>query len=273
MKKLLAVFDGEHFSDGVFGFARRLNELRPALLTGVFLPSVDYTDITVYYLGGMTTPLYNRALDTDVEAMTRNKERFQELCAHHGMEFRIHEQISGRILEGIQKETRYADVLLLDSALFYQNLGETQQDDYLKDTMRRAECPVVLVPEHYDFPEQIILAYDGSESSVFAIKQFAYLFPELTSLRTLLTYVSPEGKDMPDGPYIQELASRHFSDLTFFNLEADPDRDFDTWVQRQKGSMLVAGGFGRSAVSELLKRNFAGDIIREGRLPVFIAHK
>ena len=38
MKKILIAFDGTHFSDGAFEFARRVNELQPILLTGVFLP-------------------------------------------------------------------------------------------------------------------------------------------------------------------------------------------------------------------------------------------
>jgi len=272
MKKLLAVFDGAHFSDGVFGFARRLNELRPVLLTGVFLPSVDYTDIMVYYLGGMIDPLYRHALDTDREAIAQNINRFRALCAKHGIEYRVHDQIEGSIPEGIKKETRYADVLLLGSELFYSNLGETMQDDYLKETMHHAECPVILLPERAGFPERIILAYDGSRSSVFAMKQFAYLFPELAERSTLVVHASGKEKDIPDRPYIQELAARHFRDLTFLGLEADPKKYFDTWIMDKEHTMLVAGSYGRSALSELLKQSFAEGVVQERQLPVFIAH-
>ena len=37
MKKVVIAFDGNHFSEGAFEFVRRLNELQPILLTGVFL--------------------------------------------------------------------------------------------------------------------------------------------------------------------------------------------------------------------------------------------
>ena len=37
MKKILLAFDGTHFSNGAFQFARELNELEPALVTGAFL--------------------------------------------------------------------------------------------------------------------------------------------------------------------------------------------------------------------------------------------
>ena len=57
MKKVLAVFDGTHFSESSLRFISRLNELSPVLLTGIFLPSIDYTDVMVYYLS-MSAPLY-----------------------------------------------------------------------------------------------------------------------------------------------------------------------------------------------------------------------
>ena len=41
MKKIILAFEGTHFSEGAFEFARKLNELRPILLTGVFLPQTE----------------------------------------------------------------------------------------------------------------------------------------------------------------------------------------------------------------------------------------
>ena len=42
MKKIIIPFDGGHFSKGAFSFASSLHEIKPILLTGVFLPEVDY---------------------------------------------------------------------------------------------------------------------------------------------------------------------------------------------------------------------------------------
>ena len=41
MKKILLAFEGSHFSEGAFEFARKLNELSPVQLTGVFLPQIE----------------------------------------------------------------------------------------------------------------------------------------------------------------------------------------------------------------------------------------
>ena len=91
--------------------------------------------------------------------------------------------------------------------------------------------PLLLVPEKFDFPESIILAYDGSENSVFAIKQFAYLFPELSNRQTLLVYANDDAEeDFPDKIQIEELAARHFSNLTLFKLDVNPKKYFSTWI-------------------------------------------
>ena len=48
MKKVLLAFDGLHFSKGAFEFARRLNELEPILLLGVFVPQVTIANLWSY---------------------------------------------------------------------------------------------------------------------------------------------------------------------------------------------------------------------------------
>lgn len=139
--------------------------------------------------------------------------------------------------------------------------------------MHYAECPIMIIPEKFDYPKSIILAYDGSPSSVYAIKQFSYLYPMLSDLDTLLVYASDRNEDdFPDYSYIEEFATRHFKNLTFFKLNADPKKYFDTWIEDVGKAWLVSGSYGRSSFSEVFKRNFVQDIIMEHKLPVFIAH-
>jgi hypothetical protein len=135
-------------------------------------------------------------------------------------------------------------------------------------------CPILLVPEKYEFPKGVLLAYDGTDDSVFAIKQFAQLLPELKDLATLLVYVDENtNNDFPNKIQLEELLARHFSDLTLLKLEIDPKNYFNTWISEKKSFMLVCGSYGRSGLSLLFKHSFVRDIIAEHTLPVFIAHK
>jgi len=266
------VFDGQHFSKGAFDFACRLNEAEPILLTGIFLPSIDYTSTIVYYMG-IESPLYYPMLDSEDEMIAENIKKFKALCEKNNISYRVHEKIAGTILDGIRHETRYADLLILSSELFYINLGTGTQNEYLHNTAHNAECPVLLVPEKYQYPSSVVLAYDGSASSIFAIKQFAYLFPQLTSLNTILVYVSAKGDDLPDSDYVKEFTARHFPSLSFLKLDIDPKHYFNTWLQEAGSSILVTGAYGRSLVSEIFKRSFVSEIIKDNSMPVFVAHK
>jgi hypothetical protein len=274
MKKILLAFDGAHFSEGAFEFARKLNELSPILLTGIFLPLIDYSSLWSYSAaasGGLVIPLLE---EEDVITIEKNIDRFKSLCQHNNIEYRVHKDFTDFALPALKKETRFADLLILGSELFYVNIGITEPNSYLRDAIHNAECPVVVVPEQFDFPEKNILTYDGSESAVYAIKQFTYLFPDLTDNKTVLLYAKSDDEiAFPDEQYIEELCARHFTNFTLFKLGIDPKKYFSLWTSEKKGAILVSGAYGRSSFSMMFKRSFVADVIRDHKLPVFIANR
>lgn len=274
MKKILLAFDGTHFSEGAFEFARRMNENSPVLLTGVFLPQIDYANVWSYAggtAGNLFIPLFE---DEDAEAVQKNIARFESLCQKSGIDYRVHKNFFDFALPGLKKETRFADLMIIGSESFYENLGINQPNESIKDALHASECPVLVVPEKFQYPERNILTYNGSDDSVYAIKQFTYLFPELCRNTTLLVYAKEEaGKELPDEVYIEELAARHFPDLTLMNLPVNPKKYFETWASEKKGSILISGSFSRSVFSQMFKKSFVTDVIRDHKLPVFIAHR
>lgn len=277
MKKILLAFDGSNFSDGAFEFARQLNEIQPVLVTGVFIPQIDYANLWSYAAAagagaaGVYVPVY--AVE-DTEAIEKSVQRFESLCKKNGIKYRVHKDFLDFALPELKKETRFADVVIFSGELFYKGVIESNQFDYLRDALHAAECPVLIVPENYQFPDNNILAYDGTEDSVFALKQFAYVFPELAKNKTLLVYTEEnEGKDFPSKGNIIELATQHYPDLTFYKMELDPKKYFNAWIRERKGSILVSGSYSRSAVSQMFKKSFVANIIMEHQVPVFIAHR
>ncbi len=275
MKKIILAFDGTHFSEGAFEFARRLNELQPILLTGVFLPQTQLANLWSYVDGaGIGSSFIPMLEDSESALVQKNIDRFEKLCQGNGIDYRIHKDFFDFAIPELKKESRYADLLVLGSELFYENIGTGSPSDYMRDALQDLKCPVLLVPEKFDFPESIILAYDGSEDSVYAIKQFAYLFPELANRNSLLVYANTDAEeDFPDKILVEELAARHFGNLTLFKLDVKPKKYFSTWISEKKSAMLVSGSYGRSGLSQLFKKSFIKEVIADHRLPVFIAHK
>jgi nucleotide-binding universal stress UspA family protein len=275
MKKILLAFDGSNFSTGAFEFVRRLNEIEPILVTGVFMPQVDYANLWSYASAAGAGAGYIPFLEEeDSDTVQKNMLHFEELCQKNGVAYRVHKDFYSFALPELKRESRFADVVLISGELFYKGVIESNQFDYLRDALHAAESPVLIVPEHYQFPDNNVLTYDGSAECVYAIKQFAYIFPELASNPTLLVYAeNNEHKDFPSKHDIIELATQHFKDLTFYKLEVNPGKYFNTWINDRAGSILVSGSFSRSNFSQLFRKSFVRDIIREHKIPVFIAHR
>ena len=258
MKKILFASDGSNFSEGSFEFVRRVNDIQPVLVTGMFIPQVTYV------------PLLE---EEDIRVVENNIKHFEILCQKHCIAFRIHKDYFDFGFSELKKESRFADVMIISGELFYKRFIESDQD-HLREVLHISECPVLVVPEHYQFPDNNILAYDGSKESVYAIKQFAYIFPELTKNPTLLVYAEDEDDpDFPSKDYITELVTQHFGDLTFYKLESKSSEHFSSWIKNRTGSVLVSGSFSRSALSQVFKKSFVADIIKDHQVPVFIAHK
>ena len=271
MKKILLAFDGDNFSEGAFEFASSLNRKERILLTGVFISRVDARNLWAYSVG--IPPAVVPVLEEEeVTVEAENIEQFKNSCELNKISYRVHEDYYGFAIPELKRETRFADVLLLGSETFYHNLG-SGMNEYMVNTLYKSECPVLLVPENFIFPQSNILAYDGSDSSIYAIKQFAYLFPELCDNPTLLVYCEEKGEVIPEKENMYELATQHFSNLQILKLEGDPKRDFKKWLGEKRNSILISGSFGRSPLSQTFRKSFETDIVKEHQLPVFIAHK
>lgn len=271
MRKIIIAYDGTHYSSGAFELAKRLNESEKILLIGVFLPAFDFTELN-YVLGGggMYMPVQ---MEIDENKVAENIEKFEYECNRNNIEFRVHQDNSPYTLQKLQKETRFADLMIIGSQQFYDYLQQDVADEFMRDILHEAECPVIVAPERFEFPENIILAYDGTRSAVFAIKMFAYLFSDLCKINTTLVYACRKShKSLPDEDYIKELAARHFSSLTFQELELYKLDYFHTWMADIKNPILVTGAFGRSGWSDIFKKSFCISDIYENKYPVFIAH-
>jgi nucleotide-binding universal stress UspA family protein len=274
MKKILIAFDGTHFSEGALQFAKQLNEKALILLTGAFLPQMNYANLWSYSGGGLTgTDFVPLLEDSDAETIKHNINQFESYCRANHIEHSVHKEYFDFALPELKKESRFADLLIISSEVFYEQAGTEELNEYLKDALHDMECPVIVVPEKFTFPESNILSYDGSESSVFSIKQFAYLFPELTNNPTMLVFGNERNQhDIPEEANIRELLTHHFPDISF-KASLFPEKYFGDWVDQKKSSIVICGAFGRSGLSMLFKKSFITKVISDHRLPVFIAHR
>jgi hypothetical protein len=272
MRKVIIPFDGGRFSESSILFSINLNKSEPIILTGIFFSKVDFLSFFLFP-PSIANVLTRPPKELEKKDIEKNIERFVERCRSNNIEYKIHEDIDDYAIPQLTKETRFADLMIIGSEIFNSNISEKNSNSFLKDTLQHTECPVLVVPEKFYSPSQNILAYDGSASSVFAIKQFAYLFPELCNHKTILVYASEETDDIPAQQNIEELAASHFNDLAITLLNSGGRKNFSEWVLKHENPLLISGSFGRSGFSSLFTKSFVTNIIEAHKTHVFIAHQ
>jgi hypothetical protein len=273
MRKVIVAFNGGTFSAGAMDFVRMMNEKEPVNVTGNFLPQTDYTGLWTYsgVLGGS---VYGRPVQDEYNAAVKeNIALFEQYCSNNQLLYQVHTHFHDYALSSLMKQTRYADIAVLSAESLYSNMGKNEHYEYLKEVLHAAECPVVLTPDQLELPANNIIAYDGSDSSVYAMKQFCYLLPELIANPTLLVHTDEEDTVLPHAPLIKELAALHFHNISFQSLELNARDYFATWISEKQKGILISGAFSKPYFTRMFKKSFVADTLKAHLLPVFIAHR
>lgn len=271
MLKVIVAFDGQHFSVGAMRMAQWLYRKMPVLVSGVFISPVDYRELLGYSGMGVGAPVFTVPYEQDDAMVEGTIRKFEQYCKDHHLEFSTHKDTDLFAMAELVHETRFADLLILSSELFYENVDKDQPNDYLRKVLHDAECPVLLVPEHFEEPSSVLLSYDGKASSVYAIKQFAYLFPQCCNMGTMLFHSN--GTEIPQADRLKELVERHFEPIDMQQLNEEDSEVLHNWMLDNRHAILVAGAFGRGELSSLFRKSYITDIIRAHRIPVFVAHR
>ena len=274
MKRILLAFDAQHFSEAVFEFAKELNLQQPIHVTGVFLPTIDYVELLYSYGGVLSGPMYvTEVVKTDTEVLKKHVTRFKSLCDENGIKYDVKIGEDKQVTAYVADHTRFADMLVLSSKSLYNNLGDNTREEYIADVMHKSECPVVLIPDNYKRPDSVVIAYDGSEQSVFAVKQFIYQLPHFTRNVALFAFFEKGTHDIPYRDAVEQYASLHFKEAHFYKLKLDSKEEMEKWLEHNGHTILVAGAHSRSMLSEMFKGSFINEIVHQHKIPVFIAHK
>lgn len=271
MKKILFACDGNNFPKGAMQFIKQLNETEPVIVKGLFFEPIDFQQlITVSYIP--TAAPYVKLKQEEEKLVKKSMEKFIGMCELNNIKYQADEnqEVDKDLLV---KETRFADLLVISEELFCTDLIDYQPNVFMKEILHSAECPVIAIPENFKSPDRIVFAYDGKKESMLALKQFCYLLPQFTELPAEFVYIKEEASDeIPDYDLLKEFTKAHFNSSGVSKLHFNEKKYFATWAETKKNILLVAGSFRRSAVSDLIHKSFAEEIIHDHKMPVFIAH-
>jgi hypothetical protein len=272
MKQVLFVGAGREFPKGAMHFLHWMNDQEPVHVRGLFFCPMDYEARAMASQIPIQAP-YDRIIQAETDAVQVNKTLFARHCDERFIRHTIHENTGHWDKRLLVTESRFADLILLSGELFYSDINSRQPNFLLQEALQIAECPILVIPESYQQSDHLFFAYDGSKESVFAIKQFAYLFPYMTDLPSEMVYVRDEPVNhIPDLDHLRQLTKAHFNCISFSKLQFRAAHYFSSWISEKNHVMLITGSYGRSSFSYLAKRSFADQLIQEHKLPLFIAH-
>lgn len=279
MEKILVVFNATHIKSNVLEFACYVATLTHSKLTGIFLERLPGKDLPA--LKNMYGTAYIEAIMAadspenipSIPQSEQNIRLFEEACSNRGLHCSIHRN-RGVPVEEIIRESRFADLLIVDAEMSIQEKPEGTPTGFIKEVLAKSECPVVIAPYTFYGIDEILFAYDGSRSSVFAIKQFTYLFPELSDKKVILLQVN-EGEDVLviQQDKISELLQMHYSTMEFRLSQGNASDELFGYLLGKKNIFVVMGAFGRTMLSDFFRPSTAALVIKTVNLPVFIAHR
>ena len=272
MKKFVLLSDGKNFSTKTFDFIRSLHEKEPFLLTGAFFHSINYALLIPNTFAADSGP-YQSFTKEQHNLYVKGINDFQTSCIQHHIEYRVHQESEEWNINDLVKESRFADLLIVCGELFFADHTQKQPNEFLRDVLNAAECPVLVVPEHMKPIQRISVAYDGKKESMYALKMFCNVFAQFTDLPVDIDYwVEKTDDEIPDLEYLEEFAGRHFSNINFGERYFDARKYLATWTNYNKNSLFVCGAYHRSGISNWFRKSFAEEIIKQHSVAVFIAH-
>jgi nucleotide-binding universal stress UspA family protein len=271
MEKILVAFNYKTVNTNVLDFACYLADLTGSEITALLLEQEEAIAEKLPEEASPEPAVLEKKVK--VQPVVSPELLIETFCRNRGVRMRLRRD-SGEPVSTIVSETRFADMLVIDRALSPAGKAAGIPSDFARTIMAGSECPVVIAPHAFSGVEEIVFAYDGSASSLFAMKQFTYLFPEFSDMKLTILQVSDEYP----GPLMEkqkviEFLQMHYSYIGFRILEGKASEELQQFLQHKKRAFVVMGSFGRSKLSNIIKPSTADLLLKTVNTPLFIAHK
>ncbi len=278
MEKIILVALGVSPARNTMDFACYLAGLTHSKLVGSFAeiaPYADHPEQKVVFGMPYLEPIVagnHPEVVAQQEAVHRAIQLFRDTCEDRGLPLAIRLQ-KAPDTDLLLQESRYADVLIVDAEASLTLEKGAAPSPFVKRLLAEAQCPVIIAPVVPQPVEEVVICYDGSRAAWFAMKQLAYLFPELSGARATVLEVIKQGEaNLQEKKLITDWLCRHFAYANYEALQGDPQDQLTTYLLQKKNALAVMGAYGRSLLSRFFKQSHADGLIQTLACPVFITH-
>lgn len=270
MKKILIILNEsripQHLIKTAVGIAKETN----AMLEAVFMNDTSslnggYPFPNDLYFTGTALLMESRSEEA-MNAIENDIKLFKDACDEYKVAYKIEVNKSVSIKHLIDLSL-FADLIIADS--------KSDSEDYdIKDLLIDAHCPLLLVSRLAEAVKKIFLSYDGSTSSMYAIKMFSYIFPEYKNLPTQFFHIAGDVGEIPHLDEIKTWAAKHFTNLDFKLITGNTRKELVEHIRPgSESSVIVMGAYSGSSISRLFLKSMADSVINETHASLFITHE
>jgi hypothetical protein len=194
MEKILLAIDPFNPSTNALDFAGFLGRLTHSKITGVFLENLaaEKKDKLLQ----LTAHQDEAEPDENSEKLRQIETHinwFKEGCIAREVCYKVHRD-AGVPARELIIESRFADAMVVDAGTSFDKSEAGVPSEFIRNILKKSECPVIIAPEKFESVEEIVFTYNGTATAIFAIKQFTYLFPELRNKKVSVMRATGTGE-------------------------------------------------------------------------------
>lgn len=274
MEKLLLVMNSHKADTKAISFGCYMARLTGSKLTGLLIEEVSLETASPaykqsYYKKTKLREDHSILMDTD-----QVMRYFSAECRLQGVTSDVYSE-KGTPLEKVLYESRFADMIILTPDLFLTSQNETIPTTFVKQVLSKAECPTIIAPGYFKEIEEVIFCFDGSDSSLFAIKEFTHLFPHFKSRKVTALEIRNAMIDETSESVTKMRAwlDAHYTQAHFRFLDGEVEDELFAYLLLKEHAFVVMGAYGRGMLSTLFRKSTADTVIRTIDLPIFITHR
>ena len=273
MKKIIAAIDALHFSEEqieayVYIAREAQGKLTIVLLENLVGQNTPMASVSTFQFDQMV----RESLEEQAQLRKENIERIYRACNSYSDDINIQETVSAPLPEVIAA-SRFADLLLINNNTSFAFLYESNPPHFVKDVLAQAQCPVIVLPDQAPRLMELVFSYNGTFSSMYAIRQFTQLFPGYSDMPVNVVYVAENGHSaIPHENMLKDYMDHHYDEVKYTVLTGEPVPEFLALLIHRKDCLVTYGAYGRSTLSRFFHRSNAESILRTTDIPVFITH-
>jgi hypothetical protein len=276
MEKIMVLFNPDQPTAYTIDFACQMAKMTKAVLTGIFVEQAYVEFSPVMFMESLPHGGFPMETTTGKKGLADTDQAlrlFREKCAKNYIACNVLRD-KGEPVQEIIFESRYADLIIVDPSLHFFEGSDTIPSHFVKQLLAHAESPVLLAPEHCTYLDEIIFCYNGTASSMYAIRQFTYMLPELKDCKVSVLEISKNDKpEFNEGhKRLMDWLRMHYDSVRYQVVTGNAADELFTHLFMHHDKMVVIGAYGRNMLSRLFRKSTADKLVRMVDLPIFITH-